>query len=200
MDLQLQEAELLQAMIKGDEQGYQQAVQRYSAGMLATARVLVDSATAEDIVQDVWATVIDVIDQFEQRCSLQTWLNTITANRARSRLRKSWRELPLSDTESVMSQRFDHTGRWQRPFQAWDHVTPELLLQEQELQHCLDIHIAKLPENLRTVLLLRDILQLDTELICNIMNISASNFRVLLHRARQRIYIMLEQFEEKGIC
>lgn len=197
-----QESELLRALLNRDEQGYQFAVRKYSAGMLATALRLVDRATAEDVVQDAWVTVIDAIGGFEQRCSLQTWLNTITANRARSRLRRSWRELSLDeqDIESDFRSRFSSEGRWRQMPVVWDTVSPEQLLQCDELQNCLDQHISSLPENLRTVLQLRDISQLEADQICNILDLSASNFRVMLHRARQRLYLMVEHFEETGQC
>ncbi|WP_432471685.1 RNA polymerase sigma factor [Amphritea sp. HPY] len=202
MKLLNRESELLRALLNRDEQGYQFAVRKYSAGMLATALRLVDSATAEDVVQDAWVTVVDAIGSFEQRCSLQTWLNTITANRARSRLRRSWRELSLDqqDIESDFRSRFSGEGRWKQMPAVWDTVSPEQLLQCDELQNCLNQHISSLPENLRTVLQLRDISQLEADQICNILDLSASNFRVMLHRARQRVYLMVEHFEETGQC
>lgn len=196
------ESELLQALKNHEEQAYQFAVRKYSGGMLATALRLVDRATAEDMVQDAWVTVVDAIDGFEQRSSLQTWLNTITANQARSLLRKSWREqsLNMKDVESGFSSRFSNDGRWRQMPAVWDTVSPEQLLQCDELQNCLDQHISRLPENLRTVLQLRDISQLEADQICNILDLSASNFRVMLHRARQRVYLMVEHFEETGQC
>jgi len=196
------ESELLQALKNHEEQAYQFAVRKYSGGMLATARRLVDRATAEDMVQDAWVTVVDAIDGFEQRSSLQTWLNTITANKARSRLRRSWRELSLDeqDIDSDFRSRFSSEGRWRQMPAVWDTVSPEQLLQCDELQNCLDQHISSLPENLRTVLQLRDISQLEADHICNILELSASNFRVMLHRARQRVYLMVEHFEETGQC
>ena len=166
------------------------------------AKLLVDASTAEDVVQETWVAVVDVIGQFEQRCALQTWLNTITANRAKSRLRRSWREVNLDgqEIESGFVQRFDSAGSWKQPPVAWNSVSPDMVLQGEELRQCLSIHVAALPENLRTVLLMRDLLQLEPGQICNILGISASNFRVLLHRARQRIYLMMENFEETGEC
>lgn len=196
------DTDLLQDLLQGDERAYQIAVRKFTGGMLATAKGLVDPATAEDVVQETWGAVFDAIGQFQQRSSLQTWLNTITANRAKSRLRRSWREVHLDrlETESDFSQRFNDTGSWQQPPLKWDSVSPDMILQGEELRQCLDSHIGALPENLQTVLLMKDYLQLESDHICNILDISASNFRVLLHRARQRIYLMVEHFEETGEC
>jgi len=92
---------------------YHEAVQRFSGAMLATARSMLDPATAEDVVQETWVAVIDAIDGFEGRSALKTWLCTITANRARNRLRKSNRET-LTDFQAPLDpnleKRFNEGG------------------------------------------------------------------------------------------
>ena len=74
------------------------------------------------------------------------------------------------------------------------------LLTRDELQHCLESHITAMPDNQRLALQLRDIQGLDFDDICNIMDVSASNVRVLVHRARARLFEMVDRFQETGEC
>ena len=78
--------------------------------------------------------------------------------------------------------------------------TPEALLAEAELRECLEKTIASLSEMQSSVLLLRERQGLDPEEICNLLDLSLSNVRVLLHRARLKVFATLEHFEETGQC
>ena len=199
----LLEDSLIAGLRAGDAQAYRDAVRRYSGVMLATARGMLDPAAAEDVVQDTWLAVVDAIHKFEGRSSLKTWLCTIVANRARNRLRKSSRETLTDITEWLepdMADRFAGDGHWGQPTRAWGHNEIENLFEQHALQDCLDKHIERLPENQRSVLTLTDLKQLSAEDVCNILEMSASNVRVALHRARQRLFTMIEGFRETGEC
>ena len=74
------------------------------------------------------------------------------------------------------------------------------MLSHEDFLRCLEEVITLLPEIQRSVLTLREYQGLEMKQICNILSISASNIRVLLHRARTRVYAMVEQFEETGTC
>ncbi|MEP6220785.1 sigma factor, partial [Marinobacter sp.] len=86
------ENKLVEALKRGEQAAFTEAVSTYSAGMLADARYYVDPANAEEIVQDCWVTVIDAIRRFEGRSGLKTWLHRIVANRCKNQLRTSHRE------------------------------------------------------------------------------------------------------------
>ncbi len=197
------EAALVRRLQAGDGEAYREAVRQFSGRMLATARGFLDPVTAEDVVQESWVACIDAIGKFEGRSSLATWLCTIVANRARNRLRKSARET-LTDfsepLEPAMAGRFRSDGHWRESPTALTGDTVESLLENEALQDCLDLHIERLPETLRSVLMLREMQQLAADEVCNILAISASNMRVALHRARQRIFTMIEAFRETGEC
>lgn len=197
------EAVLVKGLQAGDGAAYQEAVRRYSGRMLATARGFLDPVNAEDVVQETWVASIDAIGKFEGRSSLSTWLCTIVANRARNRLRKRARET-LTDfsevLEPAMDGRFRGDGHWRESPTALTGDSVESLLENEDLQDCLDLHIEKLPETLRSVLMLREMQQMEADQVCNILAISASNMRVALHRARQRIFTMIEGFRETGEC
>ena len=170
--------------------------------MLATARAIAGPANAEDIVQDAWLTVFERIDSFEGRSSFKTWLQRIVANRAISYLRSRSREVSQTGTEEdvSVSDWFDATGSWASPPTGWHGDSPDALLAAEDLQDCIDKHLQEMPDNQRSVLVLRDMQQMEFAEICNELNLSASNARVLLHRGRMRLMKMVNYFEETGSC
>ncbi|TCO77842.1 RNA polymerase sigma factor [Chromatocurvus halotolerans] len=199
----MSQAALVDAMRAGDEAAFSQAVRCYTPSMLAAVWGLCDPATAEDVVQESWLRVIEAIHGFEARATLKTWLCSIAVNEARQRLRKSRREIPMdldSASASPMEERFTSGGAWLVPPTAWAEHAVESLLERDSLQQCLEKHIAALSEDQRSVLALRDIQQMPVEDICNILQLSHSNLRVLLHRARHRIFAMVDHFMETGEC
>ena len=118
------------------------------------------------------------------------------------RLRQQRREPLLDDLPaphgSVDAERFADNGHWQTPPGHWELDTPEALLAEVELRECLDKTVASLSELQASVLVLRERQGLELEAICNLLDISLSNARVLLHRARLKVFATLEHFEETG--
>ena len=74
------------------------------------------------------------------------------------------------------------------------------LMENGALSDCLDRHLSALPETQRSALMLYEAHQHKSDDVCNILDVSASNLRVLLHRARQKIFLMVENFQETGEC
>ena len=197
------ETALIQSMKTGDNQSYQEAVRIYTPGMLAVARFYLDHSSAEEIVQDCWVTVIDAIQKFEGRSGLKTWLHRIVANRCKNRLRSSKREVATDFSESLepeLASRFNSTGRWDLPPRLQFHESADTLMENGALSDCLDKHLSSLPETQRSALILYEAHQHKSDDVCNILDVSASNLRVLLHRARQKIFLMVETFQETGEC
>ena len=197
------ETDLIERLRRRDQAAYHEAVRVYSSAMMATARSMLDPATAEDVVQETWVAVIDAIDGFEGRSALKTWLCTITANRARNRLRKSKRET-LTDfqapLEPNLEARFNNGGGWIQPTRSWGSEAGDELMENEALQNCLDKHIEALPETQRSVLIMREMRQMEADDVCQVLGLSSSNLRVALHRARQRLFTMIEKFRETGEC
>ncbi|MDX1588896.1 MAG: RNA polymerase sigma factor [Oleiphilaceae bacterium] len=198
-----EEQALIDGLRRRDQSAYQKAVRLYSGAMMAAARSMVDPATAEDLVQETWLVVIDAIDGFEGRSALKTWLCTIVANRARNRLRSRKREV-LTDFQSpldpAMEARFSQGGQWSQPTAHWGAESAEALMENEALRNCIDKHVQALPESQRSVLALRDMQGLKSEEVSQIVGLSEGNVRVLLHRARQRIFTMIEGFRKNGRC
>jgi RNA polymerase sigma-70 factor, ECF subfamily len=196
------EPALVERLKDGSPAAFREAVQQFSGAMLATARAIAGPAHAEDIVQDAWLTVFRQIKGFEGRSSLATWLQRIVTNGAISHLRKYRRE--VSEVELGRGEDspdwFDHRGRWSSPPPKWGATSPDELLTADELQDCLDKHIRMMPDNQRAVLVMRDMQVLGFEDICAALDLSSSNARVLLHRARIRLVEMINGFQETGRC
>lgn len=196
------DATLLQRLRAGDKQAFVELVRAYHAPMKHFAAAIIGDAQAEETVQEAWLAVVGKLDSFAGRSSLKTWLYAIVGNEAKSRLRKSKREVSLDAAAGDLfpATRFLADGHWAQPPNAWHDDSPEALLSQQDFQYCLDRVLEALPAAQRTALLLRDQDGLDLDVICNFLGVSASNVRVLVHRARVRVYRMIEHFEETGTC
>ena len=193
---------LVQALQDGDERVFSEIVEQWSGGMLRMALSHVDSrAIAEDVVQDAWLTVLRTLDRFERRSTLRTWVLGIVINLARSRARAERRSVPLEDgltDAAVDPARFlpaDHP-RWPHHWAVepipWR--TPEEELLAAETRKVLAEAIDALPPAQRDVVVLRDIDGLSSAEVCNILGLTDTNQRVLLHRARSRVRTALERY------
>lgn len=196
------EGELLAALRAGDRLAYREAMTRYGGAMLAAARGISPSH-AEDAVQEAWLSALGALDKFEGRASLKTWLIRITMNKAYNHVRRSGREVSLDGLQSAedpLANAFNDDNRWHTTWQTWDDDSPDALLEAHVLKECLDRHLDKLPSGQRMAITLNDIEGISPAEICNTLSISPTNFRVLLHRARIRIFGMVSQYEETGEC
>ncbi|WP_160286170.1 RNA polymerase sigma factor [Pseudomonas knackmussii] len=198
------DADLLARLRNGEEQAFRELVDTYQGAMRAVAYAIVGASGADEVVQDAWLAVVRHLDGFQERSSLKTWLLTITANTAKSRLRQVRREVSLDDLPaphgSIDDSRFAADGHWSAAPLAWHSDSPEALLAEDELRECLEKTLLSLSEMQRSVLLLRERQGLELEDICNLLELSLSNVRVLLHRGRLKLFATLEHFEETGQC
>jgi RNA polymerase sigma-70 factor (ECF subfamily) len=201
------ESELLPRLMAGDKSAFELLVREYHQAMQHVAQAIIGEAQAEESVQEAWISVMRNMPTFEGRSSLKTWLFTIVANEAKSRLRKTRttrarREISLEEQSGGLldSGRWQTDGHWLEAPAAWHDNSPEMLLSHEEFRHCLDKTLAQLPQDQKAVLTLRDYQGLELEDICNILGLTASNIRVLIHRARLKVYAMVEHFEDTGKC
>jgi RNA polymerase sigma-70 factor (ECF subfamily) len=187
---------LIERLRRGDESAFRELVGKLHGPLRRLAASVVGSqAAAEEVVQDTWAAALEGLDQFEGRASLKTWLFRICVNRARSRREREQRMTPFSAFEStdaegsaVDESSFDETGHWRSsPADQRFDVSPEGEQLRGELRDRLSQAVAALPERLRIVLTLRDVDGLSGEEVCNVLEITESNQRVLLHRARTKV-------------
>jgi len=158
-------------------------------------------SSAEEVAQEAWVGALDGIGAFEGRSSIKTWLFRIVVNRAKTRGVREARSTPFSalgdgaddDLPSPVEGRFDEGGIWADPPKPWQAETPEELLSRREVAGVLHAALEGLPPKYRAIVTMRDVEELSAEEVCNTLEISESNQRVLLHRARARLRQALEQ-------
>lgn len=188
-----------------DRQAFTQLVRCYHQHFMVIARSIVGDGVADEVVQEAWVSIYTALPDFEERSSLKSWMYTIVSNEAKSRLRKEKRqtsldELDISLDDCIGGDRFDSSGNWSAPFGHWHSASPECLLEEAELHHCIEKTMALLPPMQKTVLLLRDIEQQRIPDICKMLSLSNSNTSVLLHRARLKLMQVINHYLETGQC
>lgn len=194
---------LISGMIQGEDAAFRAAIRQYQTSMIYLARNLVGEKIADEVVQEAWFSAMKAIERFEKRSSLKTWLLRIVANEGKTRLRKENRMTSLealTEVDPSFATRFDDTGHWEPGPSQWDADSPEALMTRDELRACMDQLIDALPDLQGATLNLRERQGYSLKEICNILEISDSNVRVLLHRARQRLFRCIEHFEDTGDC
>jgi RNA polymerase sigma-70 factor (ECF subfamily) len=179
---------LLERLRAGDQEAFASFVTRHDGTLRRVARAFVRTpAAADDVVQEAWLAMLGGLKDFEGRSSLRTWLFRILVNRARTRAKREARSVPFSalDTEdlSVFEPGFGPDGRWRSPPPRLD-ADPEAKLLSRELREHLIEAVDDLAPAQRLVLTLRDIVGLRPEEVCELLEVSDGNQRVLLHRAR----------------
>jgi RNA polymerase sigma-70 factor (ECF subfamily) len=202
----LDDSELVRRVRAGDRSAFAGLVRRHGGSLLRFARLFVrESSAAEEVVQDTWMAVLEGLDAFEGRASFKTWLYRILANRARTRAVREGRSVPFSalteaegEEPAVDPERFAPGGHWRDPPVGWTDETPERLALEAETRQVMEAAVQALPPAQRAVLVLRDEDGLETEEICNLLDLTVTNQRVLLHRARTRVRRALEEHMRGG--
>ena len=199
-----QEQNLIRGMINKEDAAFRTAIKQYQSSMSYLAHSFVGQKLADEVVQEAWFSAMKALPKFEGRSSLKTWLMRIVANEAKTRLRKENRMTSLeamTEQDPELTGRFDRSGHWGEgvPLQ-WDSDSPDELLSSVELKQCMDLLITSLPELQGATLNLREQQGYSLKEICNILEVSESNVRVLLHRARNRLFRCVEHFEASGEC
>ncbi len=202
---QAEDKALVARLLARDEAAFRELVSSYHGTLLRVAMLFVrDRAAAEEVAQETWARVLSSLPGFEARSSLRTWISRICANTAKTRAARDARTTPLSALEdpsesAVDPGRFTARGAWGDPPRVWEADTPESILERREAVACIERTLEELPPAQRAVLTLRDVQGLEADEVCNILELSESNQRVLLHRARARVRRALERlFAENG--
>lgn len=198
----LPDAEIVDALKRGDERVFADLVDAYSPGLMRMAQMFVrDRAVAEDVVQDTWIAVLRGIDRFEGRSSLKTWIYRILMNTAKTRGQRESRSIPFSaaasdDEPSVDPDRFldanhRYAGGWMLGPSEWQ--TPEEELLQGETRDAILAAIDELPDAQRAVITMRDVEGFPAEEVAEALGISDGNQRVLLHRARSKVRRAIEK-------
>jgi RNA polymerase sigma-70 factor, ECF subfamily len=188
----------------GDEAAFALVLDAWSPAMLRVARRIVPTPDlAAEVVQDTWLAVLEGLRGFEGRSSLKTWVFRILLNKAQRLGGRESRTIPYSSLDgedegpTVDPSRFQspnepYPGHWREFPAPWPD--PEDAALAGELRRRAGAALAELPERQRVVLALRDIEGYDAAEVCSILDITAANQRVLLHRARAHVRHRLESY------
>jgi RNA polymerase sigma-70 factor (ECF subfamily) len=192
------ETSVVEALRAGDEAAFRELVREHGPTMLRVARLYVGSgAVAEEVVQEAWLGVLNGIRSFEGRSTLKTWIFRILTNIAKTRGRREGRSIPFSalagdeSEPAVDPDRFLADGQWASP--PPNFGPEERLLADETLRVVEDV-IAKLPPSQALVITMRDVEGFSAEEARNALDISETNQRVLLHRARSKVRQALEDY------
>lgn len=189
------EAALLVRLRAGDRAAYRVLVQRHGGRLLAVARRLLrDEEDARDAVQDALLSAYRGLGLFEGQCRLSTWLHRIAVNAALMKLRARPKTAALDDEEraiEALQPAFEADGHTVMSASGWSEGADTALMRERRralVRACID----KLPDSYRAVLILRDIEELDTEEVAELLAITTTNVKVRLHRARLALRELLD--------
>ncbi len=195
--MQADDARLVARLRAGDQAAFATVVRQWSPAMLRVARVHVRThASAEEVVQEAWLAVVRGLDGFEGRAQLRTWVFRILVNVARRRGRTENRmnaELsgPTVDPGRFRDDDDPYPGHWRADAAPADWG-PEPVLLAAEFRAVLEKALGELPERQRAVVELRDVHGFDCEEVCQLLELTPANQRVLLHRGRAKLRAVLE--------
>ncbi len=205
-----EELALVERLRAGDELAFMMLVEQHQAAMLRIARMYVSShAVAEEVVQEAWLGVVKGIARFEGRSSLRTWMYRIVANRAKTKGAAEGRSLPFSSlagddepnpgVDPAWFQDADGQapGAWRTLPWDWTGVPEGRLLGNETLRQ-IGRAIEVLPPMQAQVIRLRDVLGWSSEEVCNALDLTETNQRVLLHRARTNVRRELDDYLKAG--
>ena len=196
-----EEHALIERLRAGDDAAFQTLVDRHDGALRRVARNFVHTASAADeVAQDTWLAVVAGLDSFEGRSSLRTWIFSILVNKARTRGARDARSVAFSEIETddrpaVEPAAFAADGRWTSAPPRLDSDPETSLLSSELREHLLEA-VNELPDAQRAVITLRDLVGLPAEDVCELLDVTDGNQRVLLHRARSRVRQALQPLME----
>jgi len=168
----------LKALQAGDRAEFARLVNEYSSPIYRLGmRMLGNAQDAEDILQNTFLSALVHLEQFEERSTLSTWLYRIAANEALMLIRKKKPQVDLEESDE-----FDENAK-PTQFVDWSAL-PENELLSGESQRNLDHAIQNLPEPQRLVFLLRDVEGLSIKETAEALNLTETNVKTRLLRAR----------------
>jgi RNA polymerase sigma-70 factor (ECF subfamily) len=202
--------ELVRRLRAGDEEAFMDLVDGLRPAMLRIARMYVSSvAVAEEVVQDAWVGVLRGLDGFEGRSSLRTWILRILVNVAKTRGVREGRSVPFAslaggdldrpswDPSAFLGPEAEWAGHWSTFPPSWATI-PEDWLLSAETRRLVASAIEALPPMQAEVIRLRDVLGWSSEEVRNALDLSETNQRVLLHRARAKVRQALAPYLERA--
>ena len=175
-----------------DPDAFRAVARAYITHILRAARGAgLNDDRAQDVVQEVFKTFIETAERFEGRSHVRTWLFGILYHKISEARRGVTKDARADDIDEVMESRFDERGMWSRPPAQADHGT-----WNKEITAHIEDCMEPLPDNQRLAFVLREVEGMESEEICNTLDVTRTNLGVLLYRARNSLRECLEM---KGV-
>jgi RNA polymerase sigma-70 factor (ECF subfamily) len=198
----------VQLLLDGDETTFMMLVDQHQPAMLRLAQMYVSSyAVAEEVVQEAWIGILKGLSSFEGRSSLRTWMYRIVTNVAKTRGVREGRSLPFSALAGDHDDPVDPSwfqgpddsfpGGWHTFPDDWRGIPEDRLLGQETLDH-ISRALDGMPAMQAEVVRLRDVMDLSSDEVCNALDLTETNQRVLLHRGRTRIRRELDAYLSEG--
>ncbi len=189
------EATLLAGLRAGEEDAYETLLRAYSGRMLAVARRFMGSEEdARDAVQEAFVSAFKAMDRFEGDSRISTWLHRIVVNACLMKLRTRRRK-PEESIDDLLPK-FAENGHLEVLTTGWEGA--DTLIERGQTRELVRGAIERLPESYRTVLLLRDIEEFDTEQTAEALGLTKAAVKTRLHRARQALRQLLEEHFQRS--
>ncbi len=168
--------EIVDRVRGGETALYEIIMRRYNQRLYRVARaILRDDGEAEDVMQDAYVRAYEHLDQFARRAPFSTWLTRIAVHEALARVRQRNRTQQINDGE--------HEGEFVMNL-AEPSLDPEQMASKAELGHLLEEALLSVPEQFRSVIMLRDVEELSTVETAEALEITEENVKIRLHRGR----------------
>ncbi|UVM59798.1 RNA polymerase sigma factor [Pseudomonas sp. B21-010] len=191
------DAHFLDRLLRGEQDAYRDLVCTHQGAMKAIAYGIVGPRHADDVVQDAWLAIVRGMGKFQRRSSLKTWMLRITSNTAKCRYKARRSEsncIPFTSWVEARGSLFvDDLSH--SPPAVLHEDSPEALLSESELYALINVALEALPDLQRSVLILRERSGLELDEISTLLGVSLTNVRVLLHRARLKVFSAIAEYQ-----
>lgn len=202
------DAATIERLLAGDETTFMMLVDQNQPAMLRLAQMYVSSrAVAEEVVQEAWIGILKGLPMFEGRSSLRTWMYKIVTNVAKTRGVREGRSLPFSALVGEHDDPVDPSwfqgsddpfpGGWRTFPDDWRGIPEDRLLGRETLDH-ISRALDGMPPMQAEVVRLRDVQGWSSDEVCNALDLTETNQRVLLHRGRSRIRRDLDAYLSEG--
>lgn len=171
--------EVVERVKAGDITLYEIIMRRYNQRLYRVARaVLRDDAEAEDVMQDTYVRAYEHLHQFAGKAPFATWLTRIAVNESLARLKHRKRNDQLDERDGNGESSMNLTG---------SAPDPEFAALAGEVGQLLEAALLRLPEQYRTVVMLRDVEEMSTSEAAAALELTEENVKVRLHRGRMMI-------------
>lgn len=146
-----------------------------------------DAHQAEEVAQATFVTFIETAPRFEGRSTVRTWIFGILYRKLQEARRGFAKDRKMDDIDEVFESRFDERGHWSTP-----PASPDAAVDSEEAMAEIEGCLEETPARQRLAFVLREVEELSTEEICNVLEITRTNLGVMLFRARNRLRECLE--------